>query len=316
VTLRPQRALRVVHCPVNTAGIPWTNVQALRRRGVDARLVVFERYGLHPEADWSLDRRGGFLRRQAAQWRAFARLLPRADVFHFYFGLTLVPKSLQFPLLRAARRKSLYHFLGSDIRGKRPEELAYARRADAQVVGSYDAIRWVPDAEVIPPGIELARFPHVPPSDRRRPLIVHAPSSRRRKGTQHVITACEALDADLEIVEGLHHDAARARYEAADIVVEQLNAGWHGVFGLEAMALGKPVLTYLHEEAVRRSEEGYGVRVPIVNVTKETLRDRLAELVADPSRRREIGAASRAYVERVHDVERVADRLLSLYARL
>jgi glycosyltransferase involved in cell wall biosynthesis len=314
--MRARGALRVVHCPVNTAGIPWTNVQALRRRGVDARLVVFERYALHPEADWSLARRGGLVRRQAAQWQAFARLLPRTDVFHFYFGLTLVPKSLQFPLLRATRRRSVYHFLGSDIRGKRPEDLAYAARADARVVGSYDAIRWVPDAEVIPPGIDLAQFAHVPPSDRSRPLIVHAPSSRVRKGTEHVIAACEGLDADLELVEGLHHDEARKRYEAADIVVEQLNAGWHGVFGLEAMALGKPVLTYLHEEAVRRSEEGYGLRIPIVSVTKDTLRERLAELVADPVRRRELGAASRAYVERVHDVERVADRLLALYARL
>ena len=48
--------LRVVHCPVNTAGVPWANVQALRRRGVDAQLVVFNRYTLHPEADRSLER--------------------------------------------------------------------------------------------------------------------------------------------------------------------------------------------------------------------------------------------------------------------
>ena len=61
------RGLRVTHCPVNIAGIPWENVQALRRKGVDARLVVFERLKLHPEADWSLDRRGGFARRQASQ---------------------------------------------------------------------------------------------------------------------------------------------------------------------------------------------------------------------------------------------------------
>src|SRR6187200_2463351 len=94
---RPDRPLRVVHCPVNTAGVPWANVQALRRRGVDARLVVFERYRLHPEADESFELGGhGLARRQLAQWRAFARLLPRADVFHFYFGLTLVPKSVQF----------------------------------------------------------------------------------------------------------------------------------------------------------------------------------------------------------------------------
>ena len=28
------RSLKVVHCPVNFAGIGWTNVQALRRKGV------------------------------------------------------------------------------------------------------------------------------------------------------------------------------------------------------------------------------------------------------------------------------------------
>jgi len=315
-TERRTRPLRVTHCPVNTAGIPWTNVQALRRKGVDSRLVVFERYALHPEADWSLDRPDGFLGRQAAQWRAFARLLPRTDVFHFYFGLTLVPKSVQFPLLRAARRKSLYHFLGSDIRGRPPEELAYARRADAHVVGSYDAIRWLPHADVIPPGLDLRDYAPAPPSDSPRPRVLHAPSSRRRKGTDHVIAACERLDVELEIVEGLRHDEARERYRAADIVVDQLNAGWYGIFAIEAMALGKPVLAFLHDEAVCRTEEAFGVRVPLVRTTKDTLADDLGALVSSPDERRRVGAASRAYVERVHDDDRIADRLLELYARL
>ena len=130
-------ALRVTHCPVNFAGIPWENVQALRRKGVDARLVVFNRELRHPEADWSLDRRGGFARQQLTQWRALARLLPRTDVFHFYFGLTLVPKSLQFPILRATRKKSVFHYLGSDIRGKTPRRARLRqarRRADRRLV--------------------------------------------------------------------------------------------------------------------------------------------------------------------------------------
>ena len=310
------RPLRVVHCPVNTAGVPWTNVQALRRRGVDARLVVFERYKLHPEADLSLNRRGGFLHRQATQWRALLRLLPNTDVFHFYFGLTLVPQSLQFPILRAFGKKSVFHYLGSDIRGKTPADLAYGKKAGAEIVGSYDAIRWVPEAEVIPPGIDLSRIEPVPLSDRARPVILHAPSSRQRKGTEHVIAACEGLDADLEIVEGLHHDEALARYRDADIVVDQLNAGWYGILAIECMALGKPVVTFLHDEAVRRTEEAFDTRVPIVSATAETLRERLRPLVADVAERRRLGAASRAYVERVHDVERIADRLLAVYSRL
>ena len=310
------RPLRVTLCPVNTAGVPWATAEALRRRGVDARLVVFERYALHPEADVSLDRSGGFARRQAAQWRAFARLLPQTDVFHFVFGLTLVPRSLQFPLLRLTGKKSVMHYLGSDIRGKTPEQLAYGKKAGAQIVGSYDAIRWVPEAEVIPPGIDVSRIAPAPPSDRARPVILHAPSSRRRKGTEHVIAAVEGLDADLEIVEGLHHDEAFERFRNADIVVDQLNAGWYGLFAIECMALGKPVVTFLHDEAVRRTEEAFGTTVPIVSATAETLREQLRPLVADAAERRRLGAASRAYVELVHDQERITDRLLDVYARL
>jgi hypothetical protein len=293
----------VTHCPVNTAGIPWTNVQALRRCDVDARLVVFNRYTLHPEADVDLGRNGGLLRQQATQWRAFARLAPQTDVFHFYFGLTLVPKSLQFRALRMLGKKSVMHFLGSDIRGKPAEQLDWSRRAGARVVGSYDAIRWVPDAVVIPPGIDLSG-------------IEASPSSRRRKGTEHVVDACEQLDVELEIVEGLDHREAFERYRNADVVVDQLNAGWYGVFAIEAMALGKPVVTFLHDEAVTRTEEAFGLEVPLVRATKETLADALRPLVESPEERWRVGAASRAYVERVHDADAVAARLVDLYAGL
>jgi glycosyltransferase involved in cell wall biosynthesis len=312
----PTRPLRVVHCPVNTAGVPWSNVQALRRRNVDARLVVFNRYPLHPEADWSLDRRGSFVRKQLSAWHALLRLLPRTDVFHFYFGLTLVPQAVQYPILRALRRKSVMHYLGSDIRGKPPEELRAGRKAGAQIVGSYDAIRWVPEAEVLPPGIDVRSIEPSYPGDRGRPVILHAPSSRRRKGTEHVVAACESLDADLVLVEGLHHGEAFERYRDADIVVDQLNSGWYGLFAIECMALGKPVVTFLHDEGVRRTEEAFGTRVPVVSTTKDDLRATLEPLVASAAERRRIGEASRTYAESVHDLERVADRLLDLYARL
>ena len=311
------RPLRVTHCPVNTAGVPWQNVQALRRRGVEARLVVFERGTLHPEADWSLDRpASGLLRRQACQWRAQLKLLPQTDIFHFYFGLTLVPKSVQFQLLHAFGKRSLYHYLGTDIRGKTPEQLAYGKRADAEIVGSYDAIRWVPEAHVLPVGIDLSPFTPVPPSDRARPLVVHAPSSRSKKGTEHVIAACAQLPVELRLVEGLHHEEAKQLYAEADIVIDQLYAGWYGLFAIESMALGKPVITFLHDAAVERSAAALGVKVPIVSATPESLVEQLRPLVESPELRHRIGAESRAYVERVHDVERMTDSLLDIYAGL
>jgi glycosyltransferase involved in cell wall biosynthesis len=305
--------LRVTHCPVNFAGIGWTNVQALRRKDVDARLVVFNTHPAHPEADenLTLPKRPEW-HRQLLQFRALARLLPRTDVFHFYFGLTLVPKRAQFPILRAARKKSVFHFVGSDIRGKSREELAYGRLADAQIVGSYDAARWVPEAEVVPPGIDLSRIEPVPPREDAPVRVAHAALSRDRKGTAAIVAACAELGLELDVIENVRHDEVGARVAAADIVVDQLNSGWYGLFAIEAMAYGKPVLGYIHEEAAARTAEAFGREVAIVRTSKETLARDLRGL----SDLQELGAASRAYVERVHDADAMADRLLQIYADL
>jgi hypothetical protein len=230
--------------------------------------------------------------------------------------VTFVPKSVQFRILHALGKRGVYQYLGSDIRGKSREQLAYGLAADAEIVSSYDAIRWVPHADVVLPGIEVSRIEPAPPSDRKRPVILHAPSSRQRKGTEHVVAAVEGLDADLRIVEGLTHDEAFELYREADIVIDQLNAGWYGVFAIECLALGKPVVTFLHDEAVRRTEEAYGTKVPLVSTTKETLRESLRPLVDDVELRQRVGAASRVYAEQLHDIDKIAGELVGIYERI
>lgn len=302
---------------MNFAGIGWTNVQALRRKEVDAQLVVFNTQPAHPEADENLNLpRGPAWRRQAMQFRALAKLLPSTDVFHFYFGLTLVPKRIQFPILKAARKKSVFHFVGSDIRGKSPDELAYGRLADAQIVGSYDAARWIPEAEVVPPGIDLSAIEPVPPRADGPVRVAHAALSRRRKGTELVVAACEELGLELDVIENVRHDEVGPRLAQADIVVDQLNSGWYGLFAIEAMAYGKPVVGYIHDEAATRTAAAFGVDLPIVRSMKETLAADLRPLLESAEERRARGAAGRSYVERVHDADKMADRLIDIYSRL
>ena len=131
--MNTDRPLRVTHAPVNMAGIAYKNVEVLKRRGVDARLVVFKPQPFRPtEFDVNLNRPDGFVRGQLTQWRALARFLPRTDVFHFYFGLTLVPEASSFRSCARPAARAVFHFVGSDIRGKTPEQLAYARKADAR----------------------------------------------------------------------------------------------------------------------------------------------------------------------------------------
>ena len=166
------------------------------------------------------------------------------------------------------------------------------------------------------PGLDLSAYPPQPPADRTRPLVVHAPSNRTKKGTADVIRACQQLPVDLEIIEGLPNEEARERYKAADIIIDQLKIGWYGVFAIEAMALGKPVVCYLHDDALRRSEEAFGRRLPLVAATPDTLTERLRRLVQSTAERQRVGAASRAYVEQVHNADRIADQLIDIYQRI
>lgn len=290
-------------------------MNALRRKGVDARLLVFWPQKWRPdEYDINLDLpRRGLLRQQLVQWRALARYLPQTDLFHFYFGKTLVPKSLNMPILHATRKRSVMHFLGDDIRNKRPEELEYRKKFDAWIVGSYAATRWVPDAIVVPPGLDLREYQRVPPVERERPLVVHAPSDPEKKGTRHVVEACQQLPVDLDVVHGVPHEEAIERFKRADIVVDQMHYLWHGVFAIECMAYGKPVVTHLDPEAVAQTEEAFGVKVPIVAATKDDLVEKLRPLVESFELRRRLGEEGRAYVERVHDLDRVADRFIEIY---
>jgi glycosyltransferase involved in cell wall biosynthesis len=53
-----------------------------------------------------------------------------------------------------------------------------------------------------------------------------------------------------------------------------------------------------------------------VAATKDDLVEKLRGLVESAEERKRLGAAGRAYVEQVHDIDRVADRLLEIYDHL
>ena len=53
-----------------------------------------------------------------------------------------------------------------------------------------------------------------------------------------------------------------------------------------------------------------------MSATAETLRERLRPLVEDAPLRHRIGAASRAYAERLHDIDAIAGELVALYERI
>jgi hypothetical protein len=56
--------------------------------------------------------------------------------------------------------------------------------------------------------------------------------------------------------------------------------------------------------------------LPIVRTTKQTLANDLRRLADSADDRLAKSQQSRTYVERVHDADRMADRLIDIYSRL
>jgi len=88
--------------------------------------------------------------------------------------------------------------------------------------------------------------------------------------------------------------------------VDQVHLGWYGLFAVEAMALAKPVLTYIRPALDRPG-------LPVVRTDRERLAADLEALYRAPDRRHELGAQGLRYVAAEHALPVVSQRLLDLY---
>src|SRR6185436_21131958 len=88
----------------------------------------------------------------------------------------------------------------------------------------------------------------------------------------------------------------------ADIVFAQCLAGWMGCTEIEAMAAGKPVITYIRNRDYLTHTNG----APVVNATPATLEAEIEKLVVDPGSREELGRLGRDYVEQYWSHEALA----------
>ena len=355
------RPLRVLHCPALVGDHAGGLARAERALGLESRTLV-----LHPppfgyEADEILFCEGvSTLGREVRRMRALRRLAA-ADVVHFNFGSTLMPRwhPGAHPLHRLAAhaledrdlawlaRRGTAVFVtyqGDDARqaGSRfdgilppdyfdPRLDARKRRSIARVDRHADGIYALnPDllavlparAEFLPyASVDPASWTPAPARGTGPPVVAHAPSDRRVKGTEHLLAAVERLRAgglelELVLVEGMPRHEARRHYERADLFVDQLLTGWYGGAAVELMALGKPVVAHLDDGDLGRVPGELAADLPILRADPATIEGVLAEWLG-PRRGElaEVGARGRAFVERHHDPLAIAARLKAAYER-
>lgn len=331
------RALRDIG--IEARGLVVNNSPIQGSEGIEAFEVVSRRR--HPVR--------GFIQ-TLSWWYAVQSAIRWADVVHWYFGSRTLPKDLDLKYVALLNRARLVEFFGSDIRipeiasadnpywarmcqvypdfahGARERSLKtqgrFARYGFECLVPGFETESYVQkDIFPTPYGIKtrliISDFdPKYPDAGERRPVVVHAPSHRGKKGTKAVLRAIDQLkcryEFDFKLVHAIEHSKALEIVRNCDVMLDQFIAGAYGVAALEAMAFGKPTLCYIRPSLL----SNYPSDLPIINANQNNLVEVLGSLLEDGQRRHEIGRRSRAYVEKYHDAHQIARQLVSIYQEL
>jgi len=159
-----------------------------------------------------------------------------------------------------------------------------AKYIKTAIVGDYESYEYIQGyfkkIVIIRAALNIQDYkPTIPSLHKKIPLIVHAPSDKKFKGTEYILKAICKLKKEynfrFRLIHGLNHEDAKKIYEKADIIVDQLFTGAHGVFSIEAMAMGKPVICYIREDLKKK----YPKDLPIISANPDTIYNVLKVLI-------------------------------------
>jgi hypothetical protein len=147
----------------------------------------------------------------------------------------------------------------------------------------------------------------------RKIKILHAPSNKHYKGTKFIREVVENLSKtydNFEYVEkqGMSISDLYTVISSFDLIIDQVIVGYYGLFSVESMALGKPVVVYIRPD-IWDKERSFS---PVYNANPDNLYEVLKNILTDPGQLRERGIASRAYVEKYHDAGKIAYDIYSV----
>ncbi len=269
------------------------------------------------------------------------------DIFHFYFGKTLFSNNIDLYFYKLFGKKVVMEYLGNEIRphsfivkrfnlsDEHPFQInsenhdkevqkrvikenkycdlkliclplyqSYADMYGAKISGLLDLAIPIP---------ERIEYPEIG----EKLIIMHAPTSRKFKGTEYFINAVEKmkennLNVELIILENISHEELLKRIGECHIFCDQISEGWYGTVALEAMALGKPTLAFIDWEIIEKS--GLKYSTPVINVDCDSVYDKLLELYERQNELESIGEISRQFVIKKHSIDIVAKKLVKFYS--
>lgn len=288
------------------------------------------------------------LKNRIAKYYLIIRNIFWADIIHYYWNSDILSKNLDLKLITWLNKPVVIEWVGSDIRNPDIEVKENQKYAEAllrknskyiklesairskQIQQKFHAIGAVPvlctdmisylDSDLFPvyyrvfQRLTVFNYKAMPPSPLvKRPVIVHSSTDFVAKGTfsiKRIINELKQIyDFEFKLIARESRENLQRIINDCDIYIDQIIYGAHGLAAVEAMAMGKPVVTYIKKSLVDK----YPADMPIINASDDNLYEVLEKLIVDSNLRHQIGLNSRAYAEKYHDTEKVAIRFKQIY---
>lgn len=188
------------------------------------------------------------------------------------------------------------------------------------LIGEGDLIHLGPKNIMLPLAADLSNWKYQEPRNHKPVVFIHSTNHRTHKGSRFIINAFERLkkthpEIKFMLIEGKTTKECRRLYRQGDVFITDVVTGWHGLTACEAMALGKPVISYLRPK-FRPFHRYYAKDIPIQNANPITLGKQIVRLGSDYKLRQELSKKCRDYVCRVHSLETVGQFRTLIYEYL
>lgn len=156
--------------------------------------------------------------------------------------------------------------------------------------------------------IDTENVPKKNPNQSQHFVIAHSPNHRGAKGTEFIIQAVselkeEGLDLELDLLEKLSNKEVLIRLSQSDLLIEQVVGGCYAMSGMEGMAVGVPVISYMSDPSTEVFRMySYLNECPVVNSGRSirTLKEAIKYSITN---RKELGEKGLEFVKRYHSLE-------------
>ena len=197
------------------------------------------------------------------------------------------------------------------------EMLGVIREHSTAVIAHGLAMKIIPGARNIPyMAVDVSKLrPKLPRRVNPDQFVIgHFPNHGYFKGSKYLEAAIVKLRAEghnIELMQlgGKPNEEILEAMGAIDVLVDQLVSGSFGLTAIEGMALGCPVICYLHDGIAIAEPDA----CPVIPANPDTITDVLRDLMSDPERLSQARVSGPLYVKANYSINSLARHLAKLY---